>query len=235
MAKPEIQELKYPNVAALCASLATDIIAALQATLARGCEASLVVQGGRTPVPLFDLLASTPLDWQHVWITLGDERWVSPLSSASNEHLVREHLLQGRAAAARFVGLKDDAADASSVLTARWAALAAVPRPFDRLVLGMGDDGHIASLFPNSSGGAAALDVNQPPTCVATTAPVEPRARISLNLSALLQTRHIALMLVGDAKWATYQRARQDGPELEMPVRALLRQRGVPVSVYWAP
>jgi 6-phosphogluconolactonase len=99
----------------------------------------------------------------------------------------------------------------------------------------MGEDGHIASLFPDSPGVAVALDPAQPPGCVATTAPVPPRARISLNLAALLQARRIALLIVGDAKWAVYERARLRGPIVDLPVRALLAQQSVPVSVYWAP
>jgi 6-phosphogluconolactonase len=103
------------------------------------------------------------------------------------------------------------------------------------MLLGMGDDGHVASLFPDSPALALALDPAQPPGCIAMTAPVAPRERLSFNLRALLDSRRIAVLITGADKWATYQRAHAHGPALEMPVRALLRQQNVPVTVYWAP
>jgi 6-phosphogluconolactonase len=103
------------------------------------------------------------------------------------------------------------------------------------VLLGMGDDGHTASLFPQSPGLAAAIDPLQPPGCVAMIAPVAPQARISLNLSALLDARRIELLILGDGKLAVYERAGESGPVADMPVRALLRQQRVPLSVHWAP
>jgi len=84
-------------------------------------------------------------------------------------------------------------------------------------------------------GGGIALDAQQPPGCVGMRAPETPRERMSLNLSALLDARHIALLIVGSGKWATYERALMDGPVEQMPVRALLRQQRVPLAVYWSP
>ena len=103
------------------------------------------------------------------------------------------------------------------------------------MLLGMGDDGHVASLFPDSPGLAVALDPGRPPGCVAMTAPVPPRERLSLNLRALLDSRRIAIVITGAEKWATYERARLRGPAVDMPVRALLQQQNVPVAVYWSP
>jgi 6-phosphogluconolactonase len=235
MASSDTREHRFANAAALTEALAQDIAGALQEGLAAGRGASLVVPGGRTPVPLFERLADAELDWEDVWITLGDERWVDPSGASSNEKLVRDHLLRGLAAEANFVGLKTPAMQAQAATHASWSRVAELPRPFDFMLLGMGDDGHVASLFPDSPGLAAALDVSQPPGCVAMTAPVSPRERISLNLRALLDSRRIALLIVGEAKWATYERACKRGPVMDMPVRALLQQQNVPVSVYWSP
>jgi len=235
MANSETREHRFANAAALTEALALDIAGALQEGLAAGRGASLAVPGGRTPVAVFERLSGAELDWEDVWITLGDERWVDASSASSNEKLVRDHLLRGAAAEANFVGLKTPASQAQMATHASWSRVAELPRPFDFMLLGMGDDGHIASLFPDSPGLATALDLSQPPGCVAMTAPVAPRERISLNLRAVLDSRRIGILIVGDAKWATYERACKRGPAVHMPVRAVLQQQNVPVSVYWAP
>ncbi|XEH48704.1 6-phosphogluconolactonase [Edwardsiella tarda] len=81
---------------ALNEQLADDIAARLRQGIAARGQASLVVSGGRTPLGLFARLSQQALDWSRVTITLADERWVAPQDEASNERLVREHLLQGR-------------------------------------------------------------------------------------------------------------------------------------------
>jgi 6-phosphogluconolactonase len=226
---------RYPDRAALTEALAAQIVGALEDRMRGGGSASLVVSGGRSPTALFDMLSSAALDWRRVWIALTDERWVETTSSDSNEHLVREHLLRNAAANANFVGMKTDAAQPAEAAASSWSAMTPLPRPFDYVLLGMGDDGHTASLFPQSPGIAAASDPLQPPGCVGMIAPVAPHARMSLNLSALLGARRIGLLIIGDGKWAAYERAGASGPVADMPVRALLRQQRVPVSVYWAP
>ncbi|HLK70451.1 MAG TPA: 6-phosphogluconolactonase, partial [Steroidobacteraceae bacterium] len=97
-----IRERRFPNATALTEALAEEIVSSLQQGLAAGRGVSLVVPGGHTPVALFERLSSAALDWDSVWVTLTDERWVDPHSNASNEHLVREHLLRNAAAAAQF-------------------------------------------------------------------------------------------------------------------------------------
>ncbi len=231
----DTHERRFPNAAALTENLAAEIVTVLQDALGKGSGASLVVPGGRTPVALFERLSGAELDWESVWITLTDERWVDTHSSASNEHLIREHLLRNGAARANFVGLKNDQPDLQRAAAASWSRLAELPRPFDFLLLGMGDDGHVASLFPDSPGLAAALDLALPPGCMAMTASAAPRTRMSLNLRALLDSRRVALLINGAAKWATFERARARGPIVDMPVRALFAQQNVPVTVYWAP
>ena len=231
----DIHEHRFAQAATLTQALAARIAEALQSGLAAGRGASLAVPGGHTPIALFERLSSATLDWDSVWITLTDERWVDVTSASSNEALVRTHLLRQAAASAQFVGLKSAGTDVQTAASASWSNVAEIPRPFDLMLLGMGDDGHVASLFPDSPGLPAALDLSQPPGCVAMHAPVAPHARISLNLRALLDSRQIVLLIEGQAKWDTLQRARMHGAATEMPVRALLQQQNVPVSVYWSP
>jgi 6-phosphogluconolactonase len=231
----DTHERRFPNAAAMTEALGDDIVSALQSALGSGRGASLVVPGGHTPLALFERLSNADLDWPNVWITLTDERWVDVTSPASNERLVREHLLRKAAASANFVALKNDAHEPASGADAAWSALADLPRPFDFVLLGMGDDGHMASLFPDSPGLATAMDLSQPPHCVGMTASAPPRARLSLNLRALLDARRIGLLIAGEGKLATFERARTRGPVVDMPVRALFAQQNVPVTVYWSP
>jgi len=230
-----VHDHRFPDPLALAHALAGEIRVDLDEAITVRGSASLVVSGGRTPVRLFQQLRTEKLEWSKVWVSLADERWVDVTAETSNERLVREHLLADRAADAHFVGLKNPAPTPEG--GADWAtrALSRVPRPFDVVVLGMGDDGHTASLFPASLALQRALDATAPAGCVAVNALAAPHARVSLNLAALLDARRIVLHIEGDKKWQVYQRARQPGSATELPIRAILQQKEVPVDVYWAP
>ncbi|HSZ10318.1 MAG TPA: 6-phosphogluconolactonase [Steroidobacteraceae bacterium] len=226
---------KFKDLEALSRALADQIAASLKTAIAARRLASLVVSGGKSPIRLFELLRDEELDWSSVCVALADERWVDPSDAASNEKLVRDVLLKGRAAAARFQGLKNGAPTPDMGAVSAWETFARVPRPFDATVLGMGDDGHTASLFPGSPNLPNALDPAAAAGCVGMRAPAAPRPRLSLNLSALLDSRRIVVLITGDAKWRTYLAACAPGPEQEMPVRAVLRQTRAPVEVMWSP
>jgi len=111
-------------------------------------RASLLVPGGRTPVALFEALCSRDLQWDRVHVSLTDERRVAPDDPASNAAMVRAHLIQDRAVAAHFHPLYQATTGDRGDEAACGAALGLLPRPFDAVVLGMGNDGHIASIFP---------------------------------------------------------------------------------------
>jgi 6-phosphogluconolactonase len=226
---------RFSAMADLSTALAGDVAQSLlRAIDARGI-ASLVVSGGKTPIPFFERLRAEPIDWRRVCIALADERWVEPSEAGSNEKMVREVLLKDRAAEARFAGLKNAAPSPGLGAVSAWETFARIPRPFDVTLLGMGDDGHTASLFPGSPNLAVALDPSASAGCVGMWAPSAPQARLSLNLSALLGSRRLLILIEGAAKLATYEAAAGDGPVEKMPVRAVLRQRQVPVEIFWAP
>ena len=228
-------EHRFPDAHALVRALSGEIKVDLAEAIAARDAASLVVSGGTTPGGLFDQLCHEKVDWGRVWVTLSDERWVDATSEASNENLVRTRLLQSQAATARFVGLKNPAPTPEAGADWSWRALTRMPRPYDVVLLGMGPDGHIASLFPGSLGLARALDAAAPSACVAMNALSPPHARISQNLAALLDSRRIVLLITGDEKWAVYQRAKTVGSASELPVRAILHQQSTPIDVYWSP
>jgi len=226
---------RYADMDTLSRELAAQIAAGLAAAIGARGLASLVVSGGRTPQRLFEMLRAQPLDWSRVCIALADERWVDPADGASNEKLVRDVLLKDLAASARFLGLKNGAPTPDLGAVSAWETFARVPRPFDAVLLGMGDDGHTASLFPGSPNLPSALNQAAAAGCVGMWSPEPPQARLSLNLTALLDSRRIVVLISGDAKWRTLGEAQAQGPVQDMPVRALLRQSRTPVDVLWSP
>lgn len=227
-----VQERQFSLPSEATATLADAVSASLAAALAARERASLVVSGGRSPIGFFQCLRDAELDWSRVWITLADERWVPDEHPDSNAALVRQHLLQGPAAAAHFVPLWNGAAAPAAAIAERTAALAQLPQPFDIVVLGMGEDGHTASLFPGAPGLAAALDPAGAALLAAIDPPAAPHPRLSLTLRALLGCRHIHLPLAGASKRAVYARALAQRDPLQLPISAVLCQSDVPVTVY---
>lgn len=188
-------------------------------------RASLVATGGRSPGPVYDRLVGQPgIDWARVVVTLSDERCVPPDDPDSNARLVRERLLTGSAAKAHLLPLWP-APDP--------AALEALV-PFDAVLLGMGEDGHIASLIPGDPGLAVAMDRSFEQLTVSVPAGLgrPPVARISLTLKALFCSKAIFLLIAGEAKREVVAQAMAGA---DLPVRALIAQTRVPVRVLWSP
>src|ERR1700686_2814981 len=235
MMNSELPARRYADIETLSRELATLVAGNLPAAIGARGLASLVVSGGRSPVRLFEILRTQPLEWGRVCIALADERWVDPHDAASNERLVRDVLLQDHAAPARFHGLKNGAPTPDLGAVSAWETFARVPRPFDAVILGMGDDGHTASLFPGSPNLPRALNPDAAAGCVGMWAPMAPHPRLSLNLTALLDSRRVVVLITGESKWRTFKAACAPGPVEEMPIRAVLRQSRTPVDVLWSP
>ena len=226
---------RFPAMAELAQALAADVAQTLARAIDARGGASLIVSGGKTPVKFFEQLRARPIEWRRVCIALADERWVDPSDPGSNEKMVREVLLKERAAEARFAGLKNAAPSPDLGAVSAWETFARIPRPFDVTLLGMGDDGHTASLFPGSPNLSIALAASAAAGCVGMWSPSAPQPRLSLNLSALLDSRRILILIEGAGKLSAYEAAAGAGPVEAMPVRAVLRQSRVPVEVIWAP
>jgi 6-phosphogluconolactonase len=218
----------FETGAALADAAAAAIVAQLRAGLEARGHAALVATGGRSPAAVYDRLSQADVDWAHVAVTLSDERHVDVSSPNSNARLLRERLFQGRAAAAPFLPLTDYAEPALAKLM-----------PFDAVLLGMGEDGHIASLIP----GSPVLVQGMDPDGAALTAESPqgfgnpPLPRITLTLAALLRSRAIFLLIAGELKRQVIARAQESGYGAgeDLPVRAILTQDRVPVRILWAP
>ncbi len=224
---PPIEAFAGPDAAADAAADA--ILHALTHAIAERGHGNLVVTGGSTPGPVYDRLANAPLAWPTVRITLSDERWVDPASPESNEKLVRERLLSGAAGQATFTALKADGADIDA---AAWSADLAVAElsPFDVVLLGMGADGHICSLFPGNPMLADGLDPASARLVLAAPPgdPAPSQPRLTLTLAALASARLILVLATGAAK-----RAVLEGPP-DKPVHHMIAAARGEVRLLWS-
>ena len=226
---------EHPN--ATPAAIAAHIAQALRTAIALRGQASLAVSGGKSPIPMFEALREQDLDWAQVTVVLVDERVVPRDHEASNTALVTRHLLQGQAAAARFLPFFRELAPQFNaevldalVLDAE-ARTADLPWPLDLAVLGMGEDAHTASLFPGAPGYARAIATDQRLAWVVPD--TAPHARLSFTLSALLAARELVLSIAGASKLAVYRRAAEQAHET-LPISLVLNQSQTPVSVWIA-
>ncbi|KTT47354.1 6-phosphogluconolactonase [Pseudomonas oryzihabitans] len=223
---------ELPDREAHAAALAEAVTTALREALAARGEALLIVSGGRSPVPFLERLAQAELDWTQVTVTLADERWVPSDDPDSNAGLLRKHLFQGAAAAARFIDLYSPAATPEAGMALTEARLRDALGTPDVLVLGMGDDAHTASLFPGSPGLEEALDPASERLSFPGIAPSAPQTRITLSRAYLSRARQQILAIQGAGKRQVLETALAEGDELATPIKAFLRE---PLVVYWCP
>lgn len=193
-------------------TLIDEISAILEASLSKTGEVSIALSGGSSPVALYEGLSSLELGWERVRVTLIDDRLVPADHVDSNQKLVRNTLLRGKAGVAEFTRLQD------------WQ----VNHFPDIAILGMGVDGHFASLFPAMMDDAKAFDLAAKPEII-TTAPMgNPlHARITMNLSMILAIPHRVLMVVSEEKKAVLSAARNGA---DLPITRLLAHDGTQIS-----
>lgn len=232
-----IIEHKFDSREAMLAALCRVFIEDIEQALRHGSQASLLLSGGSTPVPLYRQLSQAPLDWARVDIALVDERWVEVDDAASNERLLRESMLINNAAEARFTGMKNDAAspfDGVGECNLRYAGL---PLPHTICLLGMGPDGHTASLFPQARGLSEALLSRQ--HC----APIQANRsavtgdlieRMTLTPWSIRQSDRLLLLITGEDKWQVLQKARHEDASAPLPIGIIVQQAPA-LEVYWAP
>jgi 6-phosphogluconolactonase len=228
-----LREHNYTSRDDAASAVAARIESALQRRLQSQAEVVFVVSGGTTPAAVFSQLSRRKLEWKRVQVVLSDERWVPPEHEDSNEKMVREQLITSFAGDLRLLPFYADDISIGSRCAAISDDIRELPLPFACTLLGMGEDGHFASLFPGISNLREGLDPNSAAMCIAVTTGASVHQRISLTLPALTMSDEILLLAYGEKKRTIIERAvRQD---LDLPVSNLFLQPRASVDVFWAP
>lgn len=222
---------KFTNAQLLSDTLVEHIRLCLANAISQRGHAYLVVSGGKSPIALFQSLSHANIAWERVTVTLADERCVAPGHIDSNETLVRDFLLQNQAKAAHFISLYPD--QCLSNLDKIEQSIASLP-VFDVVILGMGEDGHTASLFPCSEEVSEGLN-SETKALLLVKPKSAPHLRVSLSKKRLLNSRQMFLTLMGATKYAVFERALIESDPLHMPVSAFLNGRHINMQVMYAP
>jgi len=225
-----LNEHHFSSLDIAITSLVDEITSSIHDAIAKRGRAIIAVSGGRTPINVFKQLRSKKIDWSRLTITLTDERWVSNVSDESNEKLVHTFLRNGEAEAASFIPLYGGEATPVAGQAACEERLRKLKFPFDAVYLGMGEDGHFASLFP----GTGALEENKN-LCVAVPESQTRSARMSLSKATLFNARKVFLLFAGQAKKEIFDIAKVNGSYHTVPLRLLVSQKKAPVTVFMAP
>lgn len=232
---PEFTIQTHADGAAWAEACADRLAGTLRAALDETGRAVFAGAGGSTPSPIYRRLAATDLDWSRVAVTLVDERYVPESSPDSNAALMKQTLLTGPAAAARFVPLYHPSVTVDRAAAVAAHVLAAEGGRLDAVLLGMGEDGHICSMFPHSPTLKTLLSPTLPPTVLGVPAGRDGLApsleRLSVNLSYLSSARRVILALTGAAKRSVFEREAAGDPAVQ-PIAALIAS-GAPLEVLW--
>lgn len=222
----------YADLNTLSERLAAQVADELATALEQKKRTTLVVPGGTTPQAFLQKLSFADLDWSRVDVTLSDERWVPPSSPRSNFGMLQRTLLTNHAAAARAVSLYRKTERPEAALDEIEADLREL-LPIDVCVLGMGTDGHTASLFPDADRLQQALSDNSPHLALAMHLPGTDEPRITLTANVLRNAHRRHLLITGEQKKSALDAALQPGAYADAPVRVVLD--GVATQVHYAP
>ena len=220
----------FPDRESLDQALAAYVVSRLQHGITERGTAHLVVSGGSTPIHLFSILADADVEWGRVVVLLADERWVQVDHEDSNERLVRQTLLTGKAKSAQFLSLLPTPDDEITNIADLSTLLGSLPS-FDVVILGMGEDAHTASLFPCATALREGLTTEQ--GALITRPRNAPHQRVSMSKHRLQATEHGVIHIVGDHKKAVLELAKKSKDEMRYPISAFLGPAGF--DCWWAP
>ena len=220
----------FPDRESLDEALAAYVVSRLQHGITECGTAHLVVSGGSTPIHLFSILADADVEWGRVVVLLADERWVQVDHEDSNERLVQQTLLTGKAKSAQFLSLLPSPDDEITNISGLTTLLRSLPR-FDVVLLGMGEDAHTASLFPCSTALREGLTTEQ--GALITRPRNAPHQRVSMSKRRLQATEHGVIHIVGERKKTVLEMASKSKDETRYPISAFLGPAGF--DCWWAP
>lgn len=222
----------FQTQTALIDELSKNIIANLENAININGEASLLVSGGSTPKPLFKKLSESDIAWYKVTIALCDERWVPNNHKDSNEKFVKELLLVGFAKEAKFIPMYQEGVNIEDAQQICSDIYKNELFPFDVIILGMGSDGHTASLFPNNIKLEESFN-DETKLCIYMEPDTAPHKRMSLTKNAILSSNNIYLHFEGEEKQAVYKKVLDGIDKNEMPISSIINQNKKSIEVYY--
>ena len=213
--------------------LATLICQKLEGSIKDHGQASLLVSGGSTPIHLFHLLSTKNIDWNKVTVVPVDDRFLPDGHPDQNGTLIKERLLINNASKANFIPLVVNSTDAQLNLELVENTIAKIVRPFTVVILGMGADGHTASLFPSCKELQLGLNLNNTDSLIITNPTTAPYQRISFTRRALLNTENLYLHCYGEEKKEILD-ALEVSTEKEYPIKAFINQNNIKPEIFWS-
>lgn len=230
----EAEWWEYDDADELADAAAADIAFIIgQAIEARG-DAVVAFPGGHSPIPVFERLARAKINWRRVTVVPTDDRMVAVDDPLSTVALLARHLMPTGARVVPLVSAA--AADHRAAGSAADARLADLHWPLDLVWLGVGADGHTASIFPGPDLDQA-LDAPRRAVGVMPDPlpPEAPVARVTLTRSAIATARTLLLTLGGQAKREMLERAIEEGDSSSFPIGRVLAAADKPVDIHWSP
>lgn len=225
----------YDSLDEMADAVAGDIGFIIESALDARGEALIALPGGNTPKPIFERLVKAKINWKKVTIIPGDERLVPMTDERSNVRMIAQTFLP---TGARVVPITGDIEDYKLAGNSADARMKDLKWPPDLVWLGMGGDGHTASIFAgpdldealNAPKGRHAVGVMPDPL-----PPEAPVARVTLTRSAILSARTILITITGQAKRDLLEGAIEDGQSSKLPIGRVLAEAEQPIDIHWAP
>jgi 6-phosphogluconolactonase len=231
----EAEWWEYDSVDEMADAVAGDVGFIVESAVDARNASLIALPGGDTPEPIFQALAAKKLPWKQVTIIPTDERLVPMDDERSNVRGIAKAFLPN---GARVIPIAADSADYRLAGNAADARLQDLPWPPDLVWLGMGEDGHTASLFAGPDlqnaldAPKARRAVGVMPDPMPSDAPVP---RVTLTRAAILSARTMLITITGDAKRELLERAIEDGQSSKLPIGRLLAEAEQPIDIHWAP
>jgi 6-phosphogluconolactonase len=224
----------YDSVDEMADAVAGDIGFIVESALDARGEALIAVPGGKTPLPIYERLAKAKLNWKKVTIIPTDERLVPLTDEKSNIRAIAQAFLP---TGARVFPISSDIADYKMAGNSANAKLADLKFPLDLAWLGVGADGHTASIFSgpdldealNAPKGRNAVGVMPDPL-----PPEAPVARVTLTRSAILSARTVLITVTGEDKKEMLEGAIEDGQSSKLPIGRVLAEAEQPIDIHWS-